>query len=304
MSAIRVILNGKKAILEEVREAIFAARAHGNIDIRVTFEGGDAARFVKEAINDGCTRIVAAGGDGTVNELTNALMKSSADTKPELAILPLGTANDFATACHVPSSLFDALMLALKGNSYPVDCIQAGEDYFINVASCGFGAQVTTNTPVALKNFLGGGAYTISGLVQALNFEPFQGTFSLPDQDANRHIIVAAICNGRQAGGGQVLAPIACIDDGLMDIVSFSQFTKDDLHQVLSEIRDPMVSGKFIERVQVNKASWTSKAAIPINLDGEPITTNNIDFEVHQQSLNLVLPDDCPLLTCNQPQAQ
>lgn len=304
MSAIRVILNGKKAILEEVREAIFAARAHGNIDIRVTFEGGDAARFVKEAINDGCTRIVAAGGDGTVNELTNALMKSSADTKPELAILPLGTANDFATACHVPSSLFDALMLALKGKSYPVDCIQAGEDYFINVASCGFGAQVTTNTPVALKNFLGGGAYTISGLVQALNFEPFQGTFSLPDQVANRHIIVAAICNGRQAGGGQVLAPIACIDDGLMDIVAFSQFTKDDLHQVLSEIRDPMVSGKFIERIQVNKASWTSKAAIPINLDGEPITTNNIDFEVHQQSLNLVLPDDCPLLTCNQPQAQ
>ncbi|QOL25380.1 lipid kinase YegS [Thalassotalea sp. LPB0316] len=299
MSKIRVILNGKKAILDEVREAIFAARAHGDIEVRVTFEGGDATRFVNEAINDNCERIVAGGGDGTVNELTNALMKHPADKKPELAIMPLGTANDFASACKIPSNLLKALKLALTGNSYPVDSIQAGDDFFLNVASCGFGAQVTTNTPVALKNFLGGGAYTISGLVQALKFEPFKGTFSLPDQDASRNIIVAAICNGRQAGGGQVLAPAAVIDDGLMDIVSFSHFAPEDVPQVLSEIQNPTGSGKFIERVQVSTASWKSEVAIPINLDGEPISTNDIEFKVHEKAINLVLPDDCPLLSKN-----
>lgn len=299
MSKIRIILNGKKAILDEVREAIFASRAYGEVEVRVTFEGGDAARFVDEAIADGCTRIVAAGGDGTVNELTNALMKSKAITKPELAIMPLGTANDFATACQIPSDLLKALKLAIIGRSFPVDSVQAGDDYFINVASCGFGAQVTTNTPVALKNFIGGGAYTISGLVQALKFEPYEGTFIISGQEANRSIIVAAVCNGKQAGGGQELAPFAYIDDGLMDIVSFSQFARDDLQQVLTELRDPTIKGKFIERVQAESASWQSPAAIPINLDGEPIRTNNIDFKVHAKSINLVLPDDCPLLLKN-----
>lgn len=299
MNKIRVILNGKKAILDDVRQAIFDARCFGEVEVRVTFEGGDAARFVDEAIKDGVNRLVAGGGDGTINELVNALMKNKALTKPELALLPLGTANDFATACLVPSHLTEALKLALAGDSYLVDCVKAGDNYFINVASCGFGAQVTTNTPVALKNFLGGGAYTLSGLVQALNFVPYQGTFTVAGQQASRNMIVGAVCNGRQAGGGQALAPHAFIDDGLIDFVSFSEFPAEDIGQVLSELTNSEVSGQYIERIQASKAKWQSSVAIPINLDGEPISTHNITFEVCEKTIKLVLPAKCPLLLNN-----
>ncbi|MEZ9199762.1 YegS/Rv2252/BmrU family lipid kinase [Shewanella sp. 10N.286.54.B9] len=183
-----LILNGKKAGLTEIRQSVNTLRQQGySIEVRCTWESGDVARFVKEATLSNITRIIAGGGDGTVNELVAAIatLKQDADemlvsqlNKSEIAILPLGTANDFATACQIPTDVEAALELALTGKAYSIDIAQANERYFINVASAGFGAQVTVDTPVELKDLLGGQAYFISGLVQALNFSPYQGKFT------------------------------------------------------------------------------------------------------------------------------
>ena len=155
--SVRLILNGKKAGLAPVRQAIFDARSEGDISVRVTWEAGDVERFVHEAHQEGCTRLMIGGGDGSVKEMVEALMKIDETSRPEMAILPLGTANDFATGCAIPCQYMNALQLALHGRATKVDCIQAGEEYFMNVASGGFGAYVTANTPTELKNFLGGG---------------------------------------------------------------------------------------------------------------------------------------------------
>ena len=72
---IRVILNGKKAGLEPVRSAIFSARENSPVDVRVTWEAGDVSRLVQEACAEGCSRLVAGGGDGTVNEVADALLQ-------------------------------------------------------------------------------------------------------------------------------------------------------------------------------------------------------------------------------------
>ena len=294
---IRVILNGKKAGLEPVRAAIFNARANGNVEVRVTWEAGDVNRLVQEACNEGCRRLVAGGGDGTVNEITDALLKLPAEERPEIAILPLGTANDFATACTIPSDPLSALNLAQSGQSYAIDAVQANEFHFINVASGGFGAQVTANTPVALKNFLGGGAYTLSGLVQAINFVPYHGEVRLPEVSYKDDVIVGAVCNGRQAGGGQQLAPTAFIDDGLLDLVGINHFGSENLSQVIKELMESDVSGDYVKRFKVPWAEWESDDEMPINLDGEPIKTNKIRFEVIHSAIRLVLPSDCPLLS-------
>jgi diacylglycerol kinase family enzyme len=81
---IRVILNGKKAGLEPVRSAIFKARETGKVEVRATWEGGDVERLVKEAVRDGCQRVVAAGGDGTVKEVVDAILQLSAGERPEV----------------------------------------------------------------------------------------------------------------------------------------------------------------------------------------------------------------------------
>jgi len=185
-----------------------------------------------------------------------------------------------------------ALRLAQSGQSYAIDAVQANQFHFINVASGGFGAQVTANTPVALKNFLGGGAYTLSGLVQAVNFAPYHGQARLPEESLQNDVIVGAVCNGRQAGGGQQLAPGALIDDGLLDFVVLNHFAPEDLGQVIKEMMEPNVNGDYVKRFRVPWAEWESEDEMPINLDGEPIKTNKIRFEVIPSAIRLVVPDN------------
>lgn len=290
----RLILNGKKANQDQVRQGILAQRHHGPIEVRVTWEGDDVARLVAEAIHEGCPRLMAGGGDGTVNELVSALMAHPRERRPQLAILPLGTANDFATACAIPTEVEAALALARDGQSRPVDVASANERYFINVASGGFGARVTATTPVALKNFLGGGAYTLNGLLQALKFEPYEGQLLTPNGPLENRILVGAVCNGRQAGGGQPLAPMACIDDGLLDFVGLSAFTPQDLPQVLKELESPAPDNRFVTWMQLPWAEYQADDPMPMNLDGEPIHASRIRFQVHPGAINLVLPPDCP----------
>ncbi|MFC7337300.1 lipid kinase YegS [Haloferula chungangensis] len=292
----RIILNGKKAGLESVRSAIRHAREEGPLEVRVTWESGDIERLVGEALAEGCSRLVVGGGDGSVKEITDALMKYPAERRPELAILPLGTANDFATACGITADPVGALKLARQGEVHWIDVVSANNEYFINVASGGFGAQVTANTPVGLKNFLGGGAYTLAGVVQALGFEPYDGKVRMPDEVVLGKMVIGAVCNGRQAGGGQQLAPDARINDGFLEVVGLLDFPPSHTRQVLEELRDREVSGTYVKRFKVPWVEWESEVEMPINLDGEPIKSTKIRFEVQPKALRLVLPTPCPMI--------
>lgn len=294
---VRIILNGKKAGLNEVRSAITLLRKElPSIEVRVTYEHGDGERFVNEASIDGIQRIVSAGGDGTLNEIINAMAKLDITKRPELAIIPLGTANDFATACNIPLVPLDALRLAIHGATQAIDIVQVNDRYFINIASGGFGSQVTENTPPQLKNFLGGGAYALTAVIKSLNYSPIHGRLLAQEIELKGTVVLAAICNGRQAGGGQVLAPDAYIDDGLLDVVVLLSFPIIDTGQVIQEILNPSIVGKYIKRFRTKWAeSWPNQTR-SINLDGEPYKANHFRFEILPKELKLVLPKNCPCI--------
>ncbi|MEA3302066.1 MAG: lipid kinase YegS, partial [Pseudomonadota bacterium] len=264
------------------------------VEVRVTYEYGDVERLVNEAVRDGTTRIVIGGGDGSVNEVVDAMAKLPRELRPELAILPLGTANDFATACRIPANSLEALRLAVSGSCTVVDIAKANERHFANMATAGFGAQVTAETPVELKNFLGGGAYTLTGVLKAINFVPYQGRMKTPEFESELTGVVAAICNGRQAGGGQVLAPNAYINDGLLDVVIVSQFLLGDIPQVVEEIKNPSPHGRYIKYFQTPWLESSAEEIIPLNLDGEPYRNKKIRFEIVPAAIDLVLPESCP----------
>lgn len=297
-----LILNGKKAGLPDVRQAVFDVRDAGHeLAVRVTFEGGDVARFLNDAIRDGEKRVIIGGGDGSVQEIVNALGRIDKSKRPEVGILPLGTANDFATANQIPVPLTDALLLAVTGEAFPVDIVRANDDYFANMATAGFGAQVTAETPVELKNFLGGGAYVLSGLVKAFGFTPYRGVLRSPDAEFEGNVIVGAIGNGRQAGGGQVLAPDALLDDGLIDVMAVTEFPAEALGQVINELSDQTVAGQYVKRIRTPWLEGESPDGIPVNLDGEPMkASGTVRFEVIPGAVNMVLPAKSPLLSQNQ----
>ncbi len=294
---IRIILNGKKADDEDVRYAVSVLREEGyRVEVRVTWEAGDAERMVHEASREGVERIVVAGGDGSINEVVNGLMALPQKERPVLAILPMGTANDFATACELPVLPLEALRLALEGECYPVDVVKANERYFINVASSGFGAQIVADTPTSLKNFLGGGAYTLSAVVKALNFTSHNGKLIMEKMEIEGKSIAGVVCNGRQAGGGQILAPNAYIDDGLLDIVVILEFPIADLGQVIAEILDYEHSGIYVKRFQERWVESIPDQKRFVNLDGEPYEAERIRFEILEHEISLILPKGCPTL--------
>lgn len=233
---------------------------------------------------------------GTLHEVMNGLMQLEQEQRPEMGIVPLGTANDFARSSNIPLDTFAALRLAVEGKPALIDVGKINEDYFLNMATAGFGAEVTVSTPPELKKLLGGAAYSVMGLLLAFNFKPYEGHVRLPGHDYPAAAVVGAIGNGRQAGGGQALAPNALINDGLLDIMILHEFSTSDIPQLASELKDLTEQGRFVSYFQTPWAEFENKTPIPVNLDGEPRQLTRARVDVIPAALSVILPDNCPLL--------
>ena len=206
-----LILNGKGANEPQLREAVNLLRDEGiDIHVRVTWEKGDAARFIDEALQLNVETVIAGGGDGTINEVATALVERGG--KMALGILPLGTANDFATSVGIPQDLASALKLAIVGRDVPIDIARVNDKTgFINMATGGFGTRITTETPEKLKAALGGVSYLIHGLMRMDTLKPDRCEIRGENFHWQGDALVIGIGNGRQAGGGQQLLALGLV---------------------------------------------------------------------------------------------
>ncbi len=292
---IQLILNGKAAGTDAFRAAIVQQRAVGHrIKVRVTRKEGDARRFAAEA--GGADLLIAAGGDGTLNEVVHGLMDLSKAARPALGVVPLGTANDFAAGCGIPRDPEQALALCLEGQRAPIDVGKANEHWFLNAASVGFGAAVTATTPPELKRLLGPAAYTVMGAILAVNVHHYRGRLILPDREITGSGPVAIVGNGRQAGGVQV-TPRARIDDGLLDVLVVRQIPPIALLTAARELEELSPDGEYISYQQTPWAEVYPEEAIPVNLDGESVRFSNVRYEAVPGAIRLVVPPNCPLLS-------
>lgn len=297
---IRILVNGQKAENPALKEAVAWVRQHHffALDLHRIDDPEHADALVRDALDDGIERLVVGGGDGTLNLMLNALMTLPPERRLEMAILPIGTANDFARAACIPLDPVDALLLAIRGRASAVDVGRVNERHFLNVASGGFGAQVTTETPPELKNLLGGAAYALTGFLKLFDFIPMRGEMRIGDARFEGSTFATAVCNGRQAGGGMMLAPDAAIDDGMFDIVLY---TLDDL-PVPATLAPPssplgwLLPFKKLFRAREVEFIPSEEGLRRINLDGEPYEADRFAFSILPGALSLVLPDETPLL--------
>jgi len=282
-----LILNGKSAGDDALREAVKLLRDEGmDIQVRVTWEKGDAVRYVEEAQRLCVDTVIAGGGDGTINEVATALVACEGDNVPALGILPLGTANDFATSVGIPDALDKALQLAIVGKAVPIDIARVNEKTcFINMATGGFGTRITSETPEKLKAALGSVSYLIHGLMRMDMLKADSCEITGEDFRWQGDALVIGIGNGRQAGGG--------INDGLLQL---RIFTSDELLPALvNTLTQPEDNPHVID----GKSAWfevTAPHEITFNLDGEPLRGERFRIEVQPGALQCRLPPDCPLL--------
>jgi len=293
---VQLILNGKGASNDTLRAAVARQRKVGHrIEVRVTLEKGDARRFVSEAGK--VDLLIAAGGDGTLNEVLHGLMDLSVVARPVLGIVPLGTANDFATGCGIPRDPEKALSLCMKGKGVPIDVGKANDHWFINAASAGFGAEITAGTSPELKRLLGPAAYTVMGAILAINIHQYQGRLTLPDREITGSGPVAIVGNGRQTGGGIQVAPHAFIDDGLLDVLVVRPISAMALLAAARELQQLSPDGEYISYWQTPWVEVYPEQAIPVNLDGEPVRFSSVRYEVVPRAIRLIVPPNCPLLS-------
>jgi lipid kinase YegS len=261
----------------------------------VTLEKADARRFVAEAGE--VDLLIAAGGDGTVNEVVHGLMDLSRVARPVLGIVPLGTANDFAIGCGLPRDPEEALALCMEGKEVAVDVGKANEHWFLNAASIGFGAEITATTPPELKHLLGPAAYAVMGAILAMNVHHYRGRLTSPDREIAGSGPVAIVGNGRQAGGGLQVTPRARVDDGLLDVLTVRDIPALALLTAARELQELSPDGEYISYWQTPWAEVHTEEAIPVNLDGEPVQFSNVRYEAVPSAIRLIVPSNCPLLS-------
>jgi len=288
-----LILHGKQALNEQVRAAVQSKREQGwELAVRVTWEGGDAQRFVDQALADGYTRLIAGGGDGTLRDVAEAM--ALANTEASLVLMPLGTANDFARAAGVPLEPDKALDL-LDVPARAIDLGEVGGQFFLNMATGGFGSQVTANTSEDLKKVLGGAAYLFTGLSRFSELRAAYAELEGPDFHWRGELLALGIGNGRQAGGGHVLCPEALADDGLLDI-SILPAPQEVVGTVLNLMTDGWGLDNMFVRARLPWVEIKVADGLYINLDGEPLQGDDLRFTALPQALRVHLPAGSPLL--------
>ena len=300
----RLILNGKSAGDDDLRAAVQTLRESGiALEVRVTWEDGDAERYVAEAIADGVDTVIAAGGDGTVSEVATTLAHrdATADALPSLGLVPLGTANDFATAAGIPDGPLAALQLVREVVAAPLDLVRIDADdgihWCANLASGGFGTEVTVETDEGLKKMLGGLAYLITGIARLGRIDPLQARLRGPDFAWEGDLIALGIGNGRQAGGGQALCPDALVDDGQLDLTIVPDLSGDVAATVGTLIKEGKHAAldRVATRVRLPWVELASDEPLTLNLDGEPVASRRFRVDCVAGRVRMHLPLACPL---------
>jgi len=293
---VQLILNGRAAGADMLQRAVARQRAIGHtIEISVTSGKGDARRFVAEAGE--VDLVIAAGGDGTLNEMVHSLMDLPTAARPAVGVVPLGTANDFAKGCGIPLDPDEALALCMEGTAAPVDVGKANEHWFLNAATIGFGAEITATTPPELKHLLGPAAYAVMGAILATNLHHYRGRLILPDREITGSGPVAIVGNGRQAGGGLQVTHRARVDDGLLDIFTVRDIPALALLTAARELQELSPDGEYINYWQTPWAEVHTEEAIPVNLDGEPMQFSSVRYEAVPRAIRFIVPLNCPLLS-------
>jgi YegS/Rv2252/BmrU family lipid kinase len=259
--------------------------AHG-CQVCETSRAGEAETLARHAASEGFTKIVAAGGDGTINEVVNGLAGSAAT----LGLLPMGTVNVFAMELGLPSNNLESCWRIIEDNNTRlVDLPRANGKYFVQLAGVGLDAQVVKETSAALKRNFGPLSYLISAAQVAARQPP---RLEIESEDG-RHIegSFVLIGNGRRYGGPFPFFKHAVIDDGLLDVVAFKQL---GYFEIIKYLQDVFFSSDIrlpeVEYFQTSRLRVTSDDEVPVELDGELVGDCPVEFTVQEKTLRVLTP--------------
>ncbi|MFN2507449.1 MAG: diacylglycerol kinase family protein [Chthoniobacterales bacterium] len=254
--------------------------------LRCTSRCGEAETLARSAANAGAERIVAAGGDGTVNEVVNGI----AGTKAALGLLPLGTMNVFATGLGLPTAdLTRCWHIITAGKTRRVDLPSANGKHFAQLAGVGFDAQVVKETSRAFKRSLGPLSYLVSAAQIAARQPP---RLRIESENAvTEEGSFVLVGNGRLYGGPFPFFKQAVLDDGLFDVLVFKRLNYIEIVRYMQDvIFSSQITSPEVEYFQTTSLRVTSEGAVPVEIDGELIGNCPVQFDIRKRGLKVLAP--------------
>ena len=259
-----------------------------------TFVRADSIEELKQALSAhgaSADRIVIGGGDGTISAALPQLLRIG---KP-LAVLPLGTANDFARTLGLPADAMEAAEIALIGHEHRIDVGSVNGRPFINVASVGLAAKVTEAQSTELKRRWRALSYLISLWRAAWEARPFYLEVELDGAPAwSGAVYQVSVGNGRFHGGGLTVSDHAAIDDGKFDLYLVRPGAVWQLLACVTHLRFGFAQPDLLKRGTATRVALRTATPRPINVDGELDAATPATFDLLPDALSVMVPRQLP----------
>ena len=297
----KIILNpyadrwGAKKCVASVEEACRAAGL--DFDLTLIPKPRQGTQMAIEAVDAGYEMVIAAGGDGTVNEVVNGLIAAAGDgpTIP-FGVLPIGTGNDFNDMAKLPRNITEAVEIFMVGHTRQIDAgrvrFDAKTHFFDNNCAAAMEPLVTIENEKLIK--LSGNIRYIVALVKALaKLKAWQMKITWDGGGYEGPIYLLSVCNSPRTGGLFPMAPSASLSDGLFDFVMAPEISKLTVLAVLARLfRGTHIDHKDVTYGRTTHISIISEPGSPIHADGEVLTeaASEITYDILPGKITLLSP--------------
>lgn len=250
-------------VLQKFEQAGYETSCHAT-----TCEG-DAIQAAKAAGERGFDLIVAAGGDGTINEVVNGI--AELEGRPQIAVIPVGTTNDFARAIGIPlNNVIQAVEVILAGEPKKIDIGQVNDQYFINIAGGGRLTELTYEVPSKLKTMVGQLAYYLKGMEMLPSIRPAEVEIEYDGKLFQGEIMLFLVSLTNSVGGFEKLAPDSKLNDGMFDLLILKKANLAEFIRVATlALRGEHINDEHIIYTKANRVKITNNDKMQLNLDGE-----------------------------------
>jgi len=296
LKRIKIIYNpdsGKRALKKSIPELveILTNEFKYKVDKEPTLRKNHASELAYNATQDGYDLIIAAGGDGTVNEVVNGMMANS--YRPKLAIYPAGTMNDFANYLQIPRAVEEFTKIIMKNNIIKTDVGLGGDRYFLNVAAAGLLTDVAYKVSSESKTILGKFAYYLEGIKEIPKqiFKPIKIRMRIGDVEQEREVLFFILANSASVGGFKYIAPEASINDGKFDLLIVEKGQYIDAASIfVKALIGNHTTHPNLKYIQVDELSVECDEDIYIDLDGEQAGKLPMNFRIKKEAIELIVP--------------
>ncbi|MGC1243998.1 MAG: YegS/Rv2252/BmrU family lipid kinase [Chryseosolibacter sp.] len=260
-------------------------------DLAFTEAPGHATRLALEAVAAGFEKVVAVGGDGTVNEVAQALLYSHA----QMGIIPKGSGNGLARHLGIPVNPAQAVKCLFTSKVIPMDAFRMNGKLSVNVSGIGFDGHIANLFGADKKRGLQG--YTKLALSEFMNFPEFDATLTLGEHELKKKAFVIAIANSSQYGNNAMIAPSASVCDEVLNISILKKFPAYRLDFIYSFFSGTIDQSAYCETLRIRDGVIQLTEPMPYHIDGEYAgTADRFEIELVPASLNMLAPCDAEKL--------